>query len=463
MSPPLDPGALVGARYRVDRFLGAGGMGAVYAGTDLEAGLPVALKVLTVHHRADLLRRFEREARLLARVRHPNVVAILAFTTLDDGAPCIVMELVEGEGLDTALRREGGLDWPDAVALGIGVLGGLDAIHAQGIVHRDVKPSNVLVAPGDPPLPRLIDLGVARPEREDATRLTRDGALVGTPTYMSPEQVLGQPVDRRSDVYGVGLLLHELLTGGVPFGDASLSGALRRVSAPIPPLAAPRGRPDIPPGLDAAVRATLAPDPAARPASAAALRQRLENLLPPGAAIRGWQPRLDRPSAPAPRRGSTQPTPPTEPCATPVVPAAPPDTLTWTPEPAPGPSEPTVTVAPAPVAATSRYLLVARLPPSRLASPPERAWLAGLAGTDARAFVVGAGLWVALQARGSGLDDADDAAARLAEALKGRYGGAVRLEWTTVDGGFAISAAALVGGRVLPPELVALIERVSTG
>lgn len=462
MTATIGPGALVGARWRVDRFLGAGGMGAVYAGTDVETGFAVALKVLTLHHRADLLRRFEREARLLARVRHPNVVSILAFVTLDDGAPCIVMERVEGEGLDLVLRREGGLEWTDAVTLALGVLAGLEAIHDQGILHRDLKPSNVLVAPGSPPVPRLIDLGVARTEGADATRLTRDGALIGTPTYMSPEQVLGQAVDRRSDIYAVGLLIHELLTGQVPFGDASLSGALRRVSAPIPPLVAPRGRPEIPPALDAAVRDTLTADPAGRPASAAALRQRLENLLPPGTIGSGWQPRVE-PGGPAtPGPGVPSPFPSTP------RPTSRPDTLTWAPESLPAPSEPTLALAPgAPrvgrEAGSARYLLVARLPPSRLAHPEDRAWLAGLGGSDARTFRVGAGLWVALQSRGATLDDADGAAVRLAAALKGRYGAAVRLEWTTVGTGFAISAAALVGGQVLPSELVGLIQRVSAG
>ncbi|MBM4371166.1 MAG: serine/threonine protein kinase, partial [Deltaproteobacteria bacterium] len=239
----LSPGARVLDRYVVEACLGEGAMGRVFRGRHEHLDLAVAIKVLSIGTVPDLLERFRREARLMARVRHPNVVAVQDYGFLPDSAPCLVMELVQGEPLEERLRRTGAMPWPDAVHMGLGLLDGLEALHGAGILHRDLKPSNVILMPGTPEVPKLIDLGIALPVEGASDRLTRTGVLVGTPAYMAPEQILCTRLDERSDLYSLGFLIHEALTGTVPFRADTMASVMRRIREQVPPPVAPRGRP----------------------------------------------------------------------------------------------------------------------------------------------------------------------------------------------------------------------------
>ena len=264
------------SRYRVERTLGIGGMATVYLAHDSVLGREVALKVLAEHLSGDesFRERFLREARLAARVTHPNVVQIYD-AGADERGLFIVMEYVEGETLAEELARRGRLAPAEAVDLGIQLCAALDAAHAAGLVHRDVKPQNVLR--GRDGTTRLGDFGIAR--SHDSTALTEHGSVLGTAAYLAPEQGRGEAVTGAADLYSLGVLLYEALTGVRPHDGASLSEVLlrREREAPAPPSAVVA---EIPAELDAAVLACLALRPEERPASAAALAADLSRALP---------------------------------------------------------------------------------------------------------------------------------------------------------------------------------------
>jgi Protein kinase domain len=206
----LEPGTVIGG-CRLERVAGRGGMGVVYQATQLDLGRPVAVKVLTARDR-DLRERFAQEARLAAAIDHPNVLPVYAAGEAD-GRPYIVMRWVAGTDLHRLLAREGRLDPLRAATVVAQVAAGLDAAHAAGLVHRDVKPANVLLA-GEHAY--LGDFGLTRLQGSD-TRITERGAWVGTVDYMSPEHLRGEHCDARSDVYSLGCLLFAALTGAPPF------------------------------------------------------------------------------------------------------------------------------------------------------------------------------------------------------------------------------------------------------
>src|SRR5690606_28206442 len=156
----------------------------------------------------ELVQRFAREAMLLARVRHPNVVSILDVGQTDDGAPCMAMEFLEGEALDARLERKGVLPWQEVRAIGLATLVGLDAVHDAGIVHRDLKPANIIITNTSPEVVKLVDFGIAHSTASDAAKYTKAGLVIGTPAYMSPEQLIGGTLDARSDLYALGLLMY---------------------------------------------------------------------------------------------------------------------------------------------------------------------------------------------------------------------------------------------------------------
>jgi len=430
----LESGRSVLGRYRVSRLLGEGGMGAVFLGEHEHLGIPVALKVLTSDLTTDVLGRFRREAQLMARVRHPNVVSVLDYGFLDDGAPCLAMEFIQGEPLDQRLRRLGAMPWHDAVSLMLGVVAGLDAIHAVGVIHRDLKPSNIVVTAGPPEAVKIIDFGIARPVDGQATRYTQTGQMIGTPAYMAPEQIMGFALDARTDLYAAGMMLYELLTGSLPFAESGMSGVFRRINGSVPPPASPPGRPDFPPPLVDALDAVLRPDPEQRIRTAREFYERLQGVLrgePTGSVDRA--PEAPPPPAPPPWMSATAMSSP----------------------PRSGIQE-----RPA-EAGASRYVLVARIPPSRLGNADERRWLAGVA-QGSRAFTLGAQYWLAMQSQAVDADAAARAATALASALQERYGALVRVEWTTVDPGFGLTAAALTGAAPLPPQLAALVARLAS-
>jgi serine/threonine-protein kinase len=230
------PGALTGTvlsgRYRLESKLGSGGMSTVYLARDETLERWVAAKVLhrEISDQPDQIERFRREARAVAQVSHPNVVAVIDAGE-DGGRPYIVFEYVEGETLKQRIDRLGRLPLDEAAAYAIEIGRGLAAAHARRLVHRDVKPQNVLIdADGRA---KVTDFGIARELEHDG--LTKTGRVLGTTDYVSPEQAMGSPVDARSDIYSLGVLLFEMLTGDVPFKAENLVGvAMKHVNERIP-------------------------------------------------------------------------------------------------------------------------------------------------------------------------------------------------------------------------------------
>jgi serine/threonine protein kinase len=229
------PGERVG-HYEIRGPLGAGGMGVVYRAHDARLGRDVAVKFLPAEFRSDpdRLRRFEREAQVTGALNHPNILVVFDVGT-HDGAPYLVTELVEGQTLRQLLK--GGAVTPkETIAIGIQLAKGLDAAHRMGVVHRDLKPENLMLT-ADARL-KILDFGIARVISASAKPLTQDGAMVGTPGYMAPEQVRGQQTDARTDLFSAGAILYELLVGRQAFSGASpLELAYASLAQPTPDLA----------------------------------------------------------------------------------------------------------------------------------------------------------------------------------------------------------------------------------
>ena len=281
---PLEPGDRVGAFRLVER-LGAGGMGEVFLAEHETIGRHVALKVLHADHLRNprMHERFAREARLAARVRHPNVVEVTELLALPDGRPYMAMEYVAGSDAATVAAR--GMNLARFVELAAQMADALAAAHAAGVVHRDLKPANVLVT--DDGRVKLLDFGVARLVGGEDDRLTQTGQIMATPSYMSPEQATGEPVDARGDLYSLGVILWELCVGRRPFEGRSFGDfvLLHATQPPLPPSQAGQRQLEeqIPPALDAIVLRCLQKRPEQRFASAAELRAALLELARPAA------------------------------------------------------------------------------------------------------------------------------------------------------------------------------------
>jgi beta-lactam-binding protein with PASTA domain len=272
---------VLGERYEIGGVLGRGGMAEVHRGRDLRLGREVAVKVL----RSDLARdpsfqvRFRREAQAAASLNHPAIVAV--YDTGEDRTPAgatpyIVMEYVEGETLRDVLRREGYLTPERAMSLAADICGALDFSHRNGIVHRDVKPGNVMITPQGSV--KVMDFGIARAVSDSAATMTSTAAVIGTAQYLSPEQARGEGVDARSDVYSLGCLLYELCTGAPPFtGDSPVSVAYQHVRED--PRLPSSINPEVPPELDAILLKAMSKNPANRYQSAADMRTDLLRAL----------------------------------------------------------------------------------------------------------------------------------------------------------------------------------------
>jgi serine/threonine-protein kinase len=269
-------GRLVADRYEVQELLGSGGMASVYRAHDTLLERPVALKVLHEHFSSDpeYVERFQREARAIARVSHPNIVTVIDRGSFD-GQEYIVFEHVPGETLKDVVEREGPLPVAQALAFARQVARALAFAHEQGIVHRDVKPHNVLV--DEDGGAKVTDFGLAR-SLDVEHDITQTGTVLGSSDYISPEQASGQPVDERSDQYALGVLLFELLTGEVPYpAENYMAAALRHVNDPVPSVR--ERRRDVPPRVDEIVRRAMAKQPEDRFPSTGALVGALEAVL----------------------------------------------------------------------------------------------------------------------------------------------------------------------------------------
>ena len=266
------------SRFQILEKIGEGGRGVVYRALDRKLGRTVALKTLPAEklRDPDRLQRFLREARAASALNHPGIVTVHDILELEDGA-YLVLELIEGKTL-AELIPEAGLDLPRALRYATRIAGAIAAAHDAGIVHRDIKPGNVMVTPADEV--KVLDFGLAKslaPDAAEPETLTRVGTRLGTAAYMSPEQALGEPVDARSDVFSFGVLLYQMLTGDLPFEATSGRSLLRQIVSGRPvPLR--RRRAELPAALEALIERTLAKERQDRPARMGELADELEAI-----------------------------------------------------------------------------------------------------------------------------------------------------------------------------------------
>jgi serine/threonine-protein kinase len=276
-------GTVLSGRYKLEAKLGSGGMSTVYLARDTTLDRQVAVKVMhrEMSEQADQLQRFRQEARAVAKLSHPNVVAVIDAGE-DGGHPYIIFEYVEGETLKQRINRVGALEAQEALAYAIEVARGLTVAHARHMVHRDIKPQNVLIdAEGRA---KLTDFGISRQLEQDG--MTATGRVLGTTDYVAPEQAMGHPVDQRSDIYSLGVVLYEMLTGQVPFSaDSQVGVAMKHVNEELPDVQ--QRRPELSAAAAMVVERATAKDPADRYQSAGEMIDDLSTALEVEAARAG--------------------------------------------------------------------------------------------------------------------------------------------------------------------------------
>jgi serine/threonine-protein kinase len=273
-------GKVLAGRYRVVALLGEGGICSVYRAEDRKHERPIALKVMPRERAVvpDMAARFQREALVGKRLVDPHVVRILDSGSLEDGSLYLAMDLLDGRSLAESLE-DGRIPLRRAVDIARQMLQGLEAAHALGIVHRDIKPANVILVPsGRRDDVKLIDFGLASNDRA-AIKLTAAGVAFGTPEYVSPEMALGLPVDARADLYSVGVVLFQMVTGQLPFSARDTVGLLRaHIDQPPPRPRAVANEAELPASLEAVILRALAKVPEERFSSASAMRQALDEI-----------------------------------------------------------------------------------------------------------------------------------------------------------------------------------------
>ena len=261
-----DPKQLVGAMlngtYQVEQFVGAGGMGAVYAARHVRTGRRYALKTLLADERLDpdALKRFEREATAASALGHPGIIAVHDFNRDEGGTRYLVMDLLEGETLEQRLRRLGSLPWAAAQRIALEIGSALVVAHGAGLLHRDLKPANIFLARStgaDGERAVLLDFGLVKPLDPNAATLTASGAALGTPLYMAPEQARGEECDVRTDIHGLAMVIFEMVAGVTPYHDKTLPNVIARLLTTLAPAPSAVARTPVPPGLDATLGCAL--------------------------------------------------------------------------------------------------------------------------------------------------------------------------------------------------------------
>ncbi len=306
-------GHLLDGKYRVISRLGGGGMGAVYKARHELMDRLVAIKVIHSHlvdpENDEFLKRFTREAKTTSKIRHPNAIIVHDFG-IADARPYIVMEYIDGRALEEVLIQQGPFDVPSTIELMQQVCGALAAAHAVGVIHRDLKPANIMLADGIDSCSavRVVDFGIAKvlgqSDSDDPTVMTKTGGILGTPSYMSPEQARGRKLDARSDIYSLGIVIYELLTGEVPFqADSSMDVILQHINDTPGSLRELKPELKIPEAVERVVLKALAKKPNNRQQSVEELLRELqaaaeETLVTPGNGAAGMRAtaKADRPS-----------------------------------------------------------------------------------------------------------------------------------------------------------------------
>ena len=300
MTDGFEQGQVIAGRYRVLRRLGAGGMADVYLADDTTLGRQVAVKVLLKRYAGDesFVERFRREAQAAARINHPNIVNIYDWGPVD-GTYYIVMEYVEGETLKDHIRREGRYGPGEAVRITLELLAGVQVAHGVHIVHRDIKSQNILIDQAG--TVKVTDFGIAK---ADDSQMTEAGSILGTAQYLAPEQAKGEPVDERTDLYSVGVVFYEMLTGSLPFrGDSAVTVALKHVNEQ--PAEPAELVPGLPYSLNQIVLKALAKDPDQRYRNAAEFTADLVSARSGGPLLAAaYDPSLDRTLVQSPATGS---------------------------------------------------------------------------------------------------------------------------------------------------------------
>ncbi|MCY1044739.1 serine/threonine-protein kinase [Corallococcus sp. bb12-1] len=275
-------GKTIASKYRVEALIGEGGMGKVYRARQLALDKVVVLKVLrhTLLSDERTVARFQREAKAASRLNHPNSISVLDFGQADDGALFIAMEYVSGQDLHQILSREWPLGEARVVRIAVQILNALSDAHGAGVIHRDLKPENIMVEQrrNEPDFVKVLDFGIAKitDVQDEGPALTRAGFVCGTPEYMSPEQARGAVLDYRSDLYAVGVILYQLITGLLPFeSDSAVGFATKHLTEEPPPPSRRRPEARISPGMERLILRVLSKDPDDRPANAAAFKAEL--------------------------------------------------------------------------------------------------------------------------------------------------------------------------------------------
>ena len=303
-------------QFRILEKIGSGGMGAVYKAEQPEMRRFVAVKILHPRYlsRPDLVSRFRREARAMSHLSHPNTARVFLYGQLDDGACYFVMEYLAGRNLAQTVRAEGPMDVTRAVNIMVQVCGALEEAHKQGIVHRDLKPENVFLTTqgGISDYPKVLDFGLAkvteREMRPGSLILTQEGMVFGTPEFMSPEQARGEKLDGRSDIYSLGIIMYELLTGKLPFdANQPMEFIQKHIKEPPVPLAKRAPNRDWPAGLWEALEKSLAKQPSQRFGTANELAAALRAVLTPASQASG--PHAPSPTSVSPAAPPARPAP----------------------------------------------------------------------------------------------------------------------------------------------------------